>query len=81
MRQMQSQVDIPLDDSVRRRNVVSDGRISAITDDAEDTDWSYPEGGKEAWSCLIGSFALMFPSFGFQTASRRIAINNQLSPR
>jgi MFS family permease len=27
-----------------------------------------PEGGREAWMCLLGSFLMMLPSFGFQTA-------------
>ncbi|KAK9493005.1 hypothetical protein V1508DRAFT_417081 [Lipomyces doorenjongii] len=30
---------------------------------------NYPGGGKEAWRCLLGSFLLMIPSFGFQTAT------------
>ncbi|PKX99079.1 putative MFS monocarboxylate transporter [Aspergillus novofumigatus IBT 16806] len=30
--------------------------------------WAYPEGGWEAWTCLLGSSLIMFPSFGFQTA-------------
>ncbi|KAH2115640.1 hypothetical protein KXW65_002373 [Aspergillus fumigatus] len=30
--------------------------------------WAYPEGGWEAWTCLLGSSLMMFPSFGFQTA-------------
>lgn len=29
---------------------------------------AFPEGGLEAWACLLGSFLLMFPTFGFQTA-------------
>lgn len=29
---------------------------------------AFPEGGREAWICLLGSALLMFPSFGFQTA-------------
>ncbi|RAH42606.1 MFS general substrate transporter [Aspergillus brunneoviolaceus CBS 621.78] len=29
---------------------------------------TYPEGGCNAWSCLVGSVFIMFPSFGFQTA-------------
>ncbi|CAG8380465.1 unnamed protein product [Penicillium salamii] len=29
---------------------------------------TFPEGGREAWICLTGSFLMMFPSFGFQTA-------------
>jgi len=66
---MQSQIDIPLDDSVRRRNVAPDGLTSVTINDTEHSEWTYPEGGMETWSCLFGSFALMFPSFGFQTAS------------
>lgn len=30
---------------------------------------AFPEGGAEAWTCLLGSSLMMFPSFGFQTAS------------
>ncbi|KAL4769347.1 major facilitator superfamily domain-containing protein [Aspergillus nidulans var. acristatus] len=30
--------------------------------------WAFPEGGRQAWTCLLGSCLLMFPSFGFQTA-------------
>ncbi|CAI7662269.1 unnamed protein product [Penicillium pancosmium] len=29
---------------------------------------AFPDGGKEAWSCLLGSALILFPSFGFQTA-------------
>ncbi|PYH46828.1 putative MFS monocarboxylate transporter [Aspergillus saccharolyticus JOP 1030-1] len=29
---------------------------------------AFPEGGRDAWTCLLGSFLIMFPSFGFQTA-------------
>ncbi|KAE8378254.1 major facilitator superfamily domain-containing protein [Aspergillus bertholletiae] len=29
---------------------------------------AFPEGGSQAWACLLGSCLLMFPSFGFQTA-------------
>ncbi|KAL5361693.1 major facilitator superfamily domain-containing protein [Aspergillus floccosus] len=29
---------------------------------------AFPEGGKDAWTCLLGAVLLMFPSFGFQTA-------------
>lgn len=32
---------------------------------------AFPEGGREAWICLAGSFLMMFPSFGFQTAGKR----------
>lgn len=30
---------------------------------------AFPEGGGKAWSCLLGSALMMFPSFGFQVAS------------
>ena len=30
---------------------------------------AFPDGGKEAWTCLLGSALMMFPSFGFQVAS------------
>ena len=32
---------------------------------------AFPEGGREAWICLIGSSLMMFPSFGFQTAGEK----------
>ena len=31
---------------------------------------AFPEGGREAWTCLLGSALIMFPSFGFQTAGK-----------
>lgn len=31
---------------------------------------AFPEGGREGWTCLLGSCLLMFPSFGFQTAGK-----------
>jgi hypothetical protein len=34
---------------------------------------AFPDGGKEAWTCLLGSALILFPSFGFQTASMYIA--------
>jgi hypothetical protein len=34
---------------------------------------AFPEGGREAWTCLLGSALLMFPSFGFQTAGETIS--------
>ncbi|KAJ5387020.1 hypothetical protein N7509_009561 [Penicillium cosmopolitanum] len=30
---------------------------------------AFPDGGKEAWTCLLGSALILFPSFGFQTAN------------
>lgn len=32
--------------------------------------WAFPEGGLGGWMCLLGSFLMMFPSFGFQTAGK-----------
>ncbi|KAE8154689.1 major facilitator superfamily domain-containing protein [Aspergillus avenaceus] len=29
---------------------------------------AFPDGGWEAWTCLLGSFLMMLPSFGFQAA-------------
>lgn len=29
---------------------------------------AFPEGGREAWMCLLGSLLIMFPSFGFEAA-------------
>ena len=33
-----------------------------------DVSLAFPEGGRDAWVCLLGSCLMMFPSFGFQTA-------------
>lgn len=30
---------------------------------------AFPEGGRKAWTSLLGSSLIMFPSFGFQVAS------------
>lgn len=35
---------------------------------------AFPEGGQEAWTCLLGSFLLMYPTFGFQTAGMEALI-------
>ncbi|KAJ5826585.1 hypothetical protein N7447_003348 [Penicillium robsamsonii] len=44
--------------------------FEAVLDNPADGDVSlaFPEGGREAWVCLLGSCLMMFPSFGFQTA-------------
>lgn len=36
---------------------------------------AFPEGGREGWTCLLGSCLLMFPSFGFQTAGKTLGYN------
>ncbi|RDL31536.1 Monocarboxylate transporter [Venustampulla echinocandica] len=34
----------------------------------EEVSLAFPEGGLEAWKCLLGTSLMMLPSFGFQTA-------------
>ncbi|KAL4747263.1 hypothetical protein BDW72DRAFT_17722 [Aspergillus terricola var. indicus] len=41
---------------------------SQISTQTHGVSWAFPEGGPQAWTCLLGSCLLMFPSFGFQTA-------------
>ncbi|KAK9239615.1 putative transporter MCH4 [Lipomyces kononenkoae] len=48
--------------------ILADAEIPPVEVSQGQNDWDYPEGGKEAWRCLFGSFLLMIPSFGFQTA-------------
>lgn len=43
---------------------------SSTREPAEGVSHAYPEGGREAWMCLFGSALMMFPSFGFQAASK-----------
>lgn len=45
--------------------------LDAVAENPPDTAVSlaFPDGGKEAWTCLLGSALILFPSFGFQTAS------------
>ncbi|CAI7563810.1 MFS monocarboxylate transporter [Penicillium manginii] len=38
-----------------------------LSEDEDDQD-TFPENSRQAWTCLLGSFLMMFPSFGFQTA-------------
>jgi hypothetical protein len=64
------ELEIAAENGIRRRIAIPDPAANSVTDDTEQTDWTYPEGGKEAWGCLLGAFVLMFPSFGFQTASK-----------
>ncbi|PLB48785.1 monocarboxylate permease-like protein, mch4 [Aspergillus steynii IBT 23096] len=48
----------------------SNVELEAVSDNPTDGEVSlaFPEGGREAWICLLGSSLMMFPSFGFQTA-------------
>ncbi|KAL4881764.1 major facilitator superfamily domain-containing protein, partial [Aspergillus karnatakaensis] len=48
------------------RNVIHSD--DALDVPSEGVSYAYPEGGREAWLCLLGSALIMFPSFGFQTA-------------
>lgn len=43
--------------------------LDAAPEIPDDASIAFPEGGREAWTCLLGSSLMMFPSFGFQTAS------------
>lgn len=43
---------------------------------SEGVSHAYPEGGREAWMCLFGSALMMFPSFGFQAASKSATLYN-----
>lgn len=55
-----------------RNHTSSENRaeLEAALENPADTDvsLSFPEGGRDAWVCLLGSCLMMFPSFGFQTA-------------
>ena len=48
--------------------------LDAATENSADggVSLAFPEGGQEAWTCLLGSSLMMFPSFGFQTAGKKI---------
>ncbi|OJJ53508.1 hypothetical protein ASPSYDRAFT_36443 [Aspergillus sydowii CBS 593.65] len=39
---------------------------SSAREPSEGVSHAYPEGGREAWMCLLGSALMVFPSFGFQ---------------
>jgi hypothetical protein len=41
------------------------------TEGGDDKD-AFPENSWAAWSCLLGSYLMMFPSFGFQTAGKEL---------
>lgn len=43
----------------------------ARSEEGDDKD-AFPEDSWAAWSCLLGSFLMMFPSFGFQTAGKEL---------
>ncbi|KAJ5921460.1 hypothetical protein N7466_009786 [Penicillium verhagenii] len=53
------------------RQHISDKRnesdLPVESQEGDDKD-EFPEDSWAAWSCLLGSFLMMFPSFGFQTA-------------
>lgn len=68
-----AQLDVDATRSTARVSAVDGTRFHQIElanraeDDGEDA--AIPEGGHDAWKCLMGSFLMMIPSFGFQTAS------------
>jgi hypothetical protein len=43
---------------------------SAASEPVTESFSAFPEGGRDAWTCLLGSFLMMIPSFGFQTAGK-----------
>lgn len=43
---------------------------SSAREPSEGVSHAYPEGGREAWMCLLGSALMVFPSFGFQAGSK-----------
>lgn len=48
-------------------------RTDHLSDSDEEDKDAFPEDTWAAWTCLLGSFLMMFPSFGFQTAGMKIA--------
>jgi hypothetical protein len=69
---METTFELHPEDVLRQRAVPSAGDADVAPARAAEIsgerDWDQPDGGREAWKCLFGSFCLMFPSFGFQTA-------------
>ncbi|KAL2841000.1 MFS general substrate transporter [Aspergillus pseudoustus] len=57
-----SSVELP------ERNDGRTHRDDSLDAPTEGASLAYPDGGREAWTCLLGSALIMFPSFGFQTA-------------
>lgn len=43
---------------------------SAVDNPANNFHSAFPEGGRDAYLCLLGSALILFPSFGFQVASK-----------
>lgn len=58
---------------MRQSTLETDHELAELNAASENPDTgvslAFPDGGKEAWTCLLGSALMMFPSFGFQTAS------------
>ena len=78
---METAYELQNDDVLRQRVVTSaeDAVVApaSVTGASGENDWDQPDGGLEAWKCLLGSFCLMFPSFGFQTAGKS---SSQIEP-
>jgi hypothetical protein len=74
-------------ESIMRRSAVPEPRVSLshriiangsngadhLPDSDEEDKNAFPEDTWAAWTCLLGSFLMMFPSFGFQTAGKELA--------
>lgn len=57
------------------RNIIADRSDEAdhLSNSDEEDKAAFPEDTWAAWTCLLGSFLMMFPSFGFQTAGKELA--------
>ncbi|KAJ6014971.1 MFS monocarboxylate transporter [Penicillium herquei] len=68
---------------MRRTTRTTDYELNDLNAGPENPDASvslaFPEGGREAWTSLLGSSLIMFPSFGFQTASTSIYPNRNFA--
>lgn len=58
----------PMDHSSSESRVELEAALENPADG--DVNLAFPEGGRDAWVCLLGSCLMMFPSFGFQTAGK-----------
>jgi len=62
--------------SLSHQNVTDKSCKSVLPVEPEEGDDkdAFPEDSWAAWSCLLGSFLMMFPSFGFQTAGKELVV-------
>lgn len=64
MRRFDQRDSYELNDNLTDQNIPVDDATVSLT---------FPEGGREAWLCLLGSFLLMFSSLGLQTSGKEAA--------